>query len=311
MRPESDMMAPKAGQSPPIEDSSPVNSDYETEFRLGGTGQDARDMQRLGKRQQFKRNFSLWSALGFVAIYMATWEFVLVSLSVGFTNGGFAGLFWCYVTTTAAYSAVVASMAEMASMAPTSGGQYHWVSEFSPPAYQKSLSYASGWMTTLGWLASLASSVYVLAVQIQACVNVIRPEYVFTSWQTTLLMWAILLLTILFNTYGSPFFPRLETLSLIGHIVGFFVVMIPLWVLCDKNSARDVFLTFQDQSGWDNMGAAYLTSQIYIMWCCFGSDSVVHIAEEVENASIVVPRAMIWSYAGNVFSGFIMLITML
>ncbi|PNH45154.1 hypothetical protein VD0004_g2653 [Verticillium dahliae] len=292
--------------------TSPTTSDeYGNGLRLGGTGQDWRDMQRLGKKQQFKRNFSLWSALGFVAIYMATWEFVLVSLSVGFTNGGFAGLFWCFITTTAAYSTVVFSLAEMASMAPTSGGQYHWVSEFSPPSYQKVLSYASGWMTTLGWLASLASSVYVLAYQVQACINATNPDYAFTSWQITLLMWAILFLTVMFNTYGTPFFPQLETASLIGHIVGFFVVMIPLWVLCDKNSARDVFLTFQDQSGWDNMGAAYLTSQIYIMWCCFGSDSVVHIAEEVENASIVVPRAMIWSYLGNVFFGFIMLITML
>ena len=290
---------------------SPTHSEYGAGFHLGGTGQDSRDMQRLGKKQQFKRNFSLWSALGFVAIYMATWEFVLVSLSVGFTNGDFGGLFWCYITTTVAYSTVVASMAEMASMAPTSGGQYHWVSEFSPPQYQKLLSYASGWMTTLGWLASLASSVYVLAWQVQACINVTMPDYAFTSWQITLIMWAVLVLTILFNTYGAPFLPQLETLSLIGHIVGFFIVLIPLWVLCDKNSASDVFLTFKDRSGWDNMGAAYLTSQIYIMWCCFGSDSIVHLAEEVENASIVVPRAMVWSYVGNVISGFVMLITML
>ena len=86
--------------------------------------QDHLDMLRLGKKQQFKRTFSLWSSLGFVAIYMATWEFVLISLSPGFTNGGYAGIFWCFITTTTAYSAVVASLAEMASMAPTSGGQY-------------------------------------------------------------------------------------------------------------------------------------------------------------------------------------------
>lgn len=147
-------------------------------------------------------------------------------------------------------------------------------------------------MTTLGWIASTASSVYVIAWQVQACINVTRPDYAFTSWQIMLIMWAVILMTVLFNTYGQPFFPQLETASLIGHVLGFFVVMIPLWVLCEKNSPRDVFLNFQDQSGWNNMGAAYLTSQIYVLWCCFGSDSVVHLSEEVENASIVVPRAM-------------------
>jgi choline transport protein len=147
--------------------------------------------------------------------------------------------------------------------------------------------------------------------QVQACINVTRPNYEFTSWQITLLMWATIVVTIVFNTWGSSFLPQLETASLIGHVLGFFVVMIPLWVLCPKNSAHDVFLQFRDQSGWDNMGYAYISCQIYVLWCCFGSDSIVHLAEEVKNASIIVPRAMWWSYIGNVAFGSVMLITML
>ncbi|KAK5169166.1 uncharacterized protein LTR77_006475 [Saxophila tyrrhenica] len=275
------------------------------------TSNDVRDMQRLGKQQEFKRNFHTLSALGFVSVYMATWEFVLVSLSIGFTNGGFAGLFWCFITTVCCYATIVASLAEMESMAPTSGGQYHWVSEFSPPEYQKIFSYASGWMSTLGWLASVASSVYVCATQIQAIINVTRPDYAFTNWQITLIMLALTAVTIGFNTWGTPFFPQLEIGSLIGHIAGFFVVLIPLWALCEKNTASEVFTSFTDQSGFNNMGAAYLTCQVYVMYCNLGSDSVVHISEEVGNASLVVPRAMWWSYVGNVLAGIVMLITML
>lgn len=73
--------------------------------------------------QEFKRNFSLVSAIAFVSVYMATWEFVLVSLSVGFSNGGYAGLFWCFITTVICYATIVASLAEMESMAPTAGGK--------------------------------------------------------------------------------------------------------------------------------------------------------------------------------------------
>lgn len=102
----------------------PGNTAVDDDDGFHNDHQDHLDMQRLGKKQQFKRNFSLWSSIGFVAIYMATWEFVLISLAPGFTNGGYAGVFWCFVATTTAYSAVVASLAEMASMAPTSGGQY-------------------------------------------------------------------------------------------------------------------------------------------------------------------------------------------
>ncbi|TKA47165.1 hypothetical protein B0A54_02643 [Friedmanniomyces endolithicus] len=286
------------------------SAELETGSDKDGWGQDVRDMHRLGKKQEFTRNFGMISALGFVSIYMATWEFVLVSLSVGLPNGGFAGLFWCFITTVLCYGTVVASLAEMASMAPTSGGQYHWVSEFAPPQYQKVLSYASGWMSTLGWIASLASSVYVCGTQIQAMINVLNPDEAMTSWQLTLVMFAIIAITIVFNTVGAKFLPMLETISLFGHIAGFFVVMVPLLVLCPKNSASDVFVHFEANGGW-SLGPGYLVSQVTIIYCNLGSDSVVHISEEVEDASLVVPRCMFWSFVYNVLLGIVMLIVML
>lgn len=202
------------------------------------TTEDAKDMHRLGKKQEFRRNFQFLSTLGFVSIYMATWEFVLVSLSIGFANGGFAGLFWCFITTVLCYASIVASLAEMASMAPTAGGQYHWVSEFAPPGAQRVLSYLSGWMSTLGWLASVASSNYVVGVQIEAMIEVLQPDFAFENWQLTLLMLAFTLVTIVFNTWGARVLPALETASLVGHIAGFFVVVIALLVLCPKNSGH-------------------------------------------------------------------------
>ncbi|KAI5363879.1 putative amino acid/polyamine transporter I [Septoria linicola] len=291
---------------------SPIFDDYDVaDSPWGNTNTDEQDMQRLGKKQEFKRNFSFLSALGFVSVYMASWEFVLVSLSVGFNSGGYGGLFWCYLTTVTCYATIVASLAEMESMAPTAGGQYHWVSEFAPARYQRFLSYSSGWLSTLGWLASVASSTFVVTTQIEAMINVTNPDYIFKPWQYVLIMIAFTVITIFFNTWGAPFLPTLETFCLFGHILGFLVVMIPLLVLCPKNSASEVFLDFQDNSGFNNIGTAYMISQVYVMYCNLGSDSVVHISEEVENASLTVPRVMIWSYVGNVFLGICMLVTML
>ena len=236
----------------------------------GDTPQDVRDMQRLGKQQLFKRNFSFISTLGFISIYMATWEFVLVSLATGLINGGFDGLFWTFLGTVACYSTIVASLAEMASMAPTSGGQYHWTSEFAPEKYQKFLSYASGWMSTLGWLASTASSVFVCSTLIQSMIEVPRPEWLFENWQYTLLALAFLAVTIVFNTYLAKVLPALETISLVGHLLGFIVVLVPLWVMCPKNSAEEVFTSFVNSGGWSNIGTACLVSQIAVLYCNLG-----------------------------------------
>lgn len=166
-------------------------------------------------------------------------------------------------------------------------------------------------MSTLGWLASVASSVYILAVQIEATIEVLQPEFVFTNWALTLIMIGFALITIVFNTYGAPILPGLETASLIGHLGCFLVFIIPLWVLCPKNSAEDVFLNFVNSSGYSNVGTAYLISQVTILYCNLGSDSVVHISEEVQDASLTVPRCMWWSYVMNALLGIVMLITML
>ena len=242
---------------------------------------------------------------------MASWEFILTSLSVGFANGGFGGLFVCFIVTITCFLSVVLSLAEMASMAPTSGGQYHWVSEFSPPAWQKVLSYSSGWMSTLGWLAGTAGSTQVLAYQIEAIVQVYNPDFFCTGWQITLIMWAFNLVTIVFNTWGSGFMPALEIGSLIIHVVGFFIVLIPIVALAPKNSAEEVFAHWENNSGWGSMGTAFMLSQITVLYCTLGSDSVVHISEEVKDASVTVPRCMVWSYVGNVLAALCMMVAML
>lgn len=139
-------------------------------------------------------------------------------------------------------------------------------------------------MSTLGWLASAATGVYVLGVEVEALIEVLLPDFAFTGWQLTLIMFGFILITIVFNTYGARVLPKLEIVSLIGHILGFFVVMIPLVVLCPKNSAFDVFVNFQDNSGYNNIGLAYLTSQITVIYCNLGSDSVRAITSVDRNS---------------------------
>lgn len=242
--------------------------------------QDEADMVRLGKAQQFKRNFSFWSTFGFVSIYMATWEFVIVSMSPSIATSGYGGFFWTFVGSVLCYSSVVLSLAEMSSMSPTAGGQYHWVSEFAPAGWQKQASYASGWMTSLGWIASLAGSVYVCADLVRVCVNITYPDLVFTSWQIFLILLGLFLLTILLNTMGTRVLPTLEVVSLIGHTVGFIVFIGIFWGMCRPlNGGGEVFLDFQNNGGWTNYGTVCLLNQASIIWSMLGSDTIVHICE--------------------------------
>jgi amino acid permease len=110
----------------------------------GHTKNDKADMSRMGKVQELRRNYRPLSALAFTVIIQGTWEVLMTATYQGLVDGGAAGLIWSYIWTFFGFIFVVASLAEMASMAPTAGGQYHWVSEFAPPKYQKSMSYFIG-----------------------------------------------------------------------------------------------------------------------------------------------------------------------
>ncbi|KAL9107470.1 MAG: hypothetical protein Q9227_007667 [Pyrenula ochraceoflavens] len=285
-------------------------AESDTGHAIENNDQDYGDMKRLGKKQEFHRNFGFWSSLGFTSVYQATWEIVIIVVSAGVFSGGFAGLFWTFIGTSIFYTPIVASIAEMASMAPTSGGQYHWVSEFAPPRYQKILSYASGWMSTLAWIAAQTSGPFLSVTLIQVMIDVRKPAYEFTSWQYTLLMLALLVSIIFFNTWAAPILPWLETVSLFVHVAGFLVVIITLWVCAPKASAKDVFATFVNESGW-NMGTAILLNQVNTLYCILGSDTAVHISEEIQDASLSGPKVVWYSYLLNLAMGIITLITML
>jgi choline transport protein len=123
--------------------------------------------------------------------------------------------------------------------------------------------------TTLGWFASTASSTFVCATIIQSLVAVNDDEFAFPNWQYTLLMLAFLAFTILFNTWGSGSLPMLEIISLVGHLAGFLIIIIPVWVMAPKNNASEVFTSFVSTSGWD-VGTSCLVTQVAILYCNLG-----------------------------------------
>lgn len=114
---------------------------------------------------------------------------------------------------------------------------------------------------------------------IESIIEITKPNYTLTSWQYTLIMLGFLLVTILFNTWGALALPRIETLSLIGHLGGLLVTIIPLLVLAPKNSAKQVFTEVVNSAGWSSTGTSCLVAQVSVLYCNLGSDSAVHICK--------------------------------
>ena len=207
----------------------------------------------------------------------AVWEFLLIANTQGLIDGGLAGVFWSYIWTFFGFGFVEMSLAEMASMAPISGGQYHWVSEFAPPRFQKFLSYVVGWMSTLSWQAGNASGSFLTGTIIQALIVVNYPSYTAEPWQGTLLVFAMVLVLYVVNIYGAQVWPSIQNGLLILHILAFLAVIITLWALAPHQTAKAVFTQFTNSGGWSTMGLSLMVGQISAIASLGCSDAAAHM----------------------------------
>jgi amino acid transporter len=242
--------------------------------RPGFTKFDQKDMYRMGKIQELKRNYRPLSALSFAVVLTAVWEFLLMANTQGLIDGGLAGVFWAYIWTFLGFGFVIGSLAEMASMAPISGGQYHWVSEFAPPKYQKFLSYITGWMSTLSWQAGNASGSFLTGTIIQALLTINYPDYVPKNWQGTLFVFAMVLILYIVNIWGAQIWPKIQNGLMVLHVLAFLVVIIVLWVMAPHQSAEAVFTGFTNSGGWPTMGLSLMVGQITAIYALLGMSKI-------------------------------------
>lgn len=170
--------------------------------------------------------------------------------------------------------------------APTAGGQYHWVSEFAPPQYQKPLSYfigmalqcrpvredasngRTGWTSMLSWQAGQASGPFLVGTFIQGVLTVNDPSYSPKNWQGTLFVFAVVLGIFILNIWGGHAIPTINNIMLVVHLFGFLSIVVSLWVLSPRNTPDIVFTRFSNEGGWSSTGLALMVGQISAIYAC-------------------------------------------
>ncbi len=138
-----------------------------------------------------------------------------------------------------------------------------------------------------------------------------NPTHVPKGWQNTLLAWAVLAFAVFINTIASTSLAKFEGLILILHVVGFFAILIPLIYLAPHSSAQEVFGTFINAGGWDTQAYSFFVGLVGPVFAFIGADSAMHMAEEIRNAAVVIPRAVLFSVGLNGALGFSMLLALL
>ena len=195
---------------------------------------------------------------------------------------------------------------------PTDGGLYYTVRHIVPIKYVPIVAWFVGWINLLGQIACSASVVFAMASQITALASLISNyTYIPPNSHNVGCYMGCLVVVGLLNSLPTKWLARLTSAYTVVNIGGMLAAIIGLPIACkDKNTASFVFTNFENNSGWSNNGISFLLGLLAVAWTMTDYDATAHITEEVENANVRAPIAIIIAVATTAVLGWILFIVM-
>ncbi|PIG88379.1 amino acid permease family protein [Aspergillus arachidicola] len=233
-----------------------------------------------------------------------SWAGIAGSLQLALLAGGPATLIYSILVTTTAYLVIAASMAELAAVYPTAGGQYHFASILAPERWRRGLSYTCGLLALFSWLVIGVSVTSIAAQQLLALVSTSLLDFVPQSWHIFLVYQGFALFAMLYNAFVLKKNPWTHTLAFILTIALFLTCFVLLLVRGNPRESHEfVWNTFLNYTGWPD-GVCFLVGLSTSCYMYNGLDGAMHMAEESSNAERVVPRTMLGAVGIGFTTGF-------
>ncbi|KAH8705821.1 amino acid/polyamine transporter I [Talaromyces proteolyticus] len=240
-----------------------------------------------------------------------SWIGMASSLAIGITLGGTVTVLYGALVTTVIYLATAATLAELSSIYPTAGGQYHFTSLLAPKRYSRSLSYACGIVSAFSWI-SLSAAVAILNAQLLIAIAVIwNPDYAPQAWHYFLIYQTLAFLLLLSNLFVIKRAPWLHDIGFILTLTSFIVILITCISCSNHKQPSDfVWKTWINETGWPD-GICFLTGLVTPAFMYAGLDAALHLAEECTHPEKTVPKAVMSSVVIGFVTAFSFAIAML
>ncbi|UNI24983.1 hypothetical protein JDV02_010695 [Purpureocillium takamizusanense] len=90
----------------------------------------------------------------------------------------------------------------------------------------------------------------------------------------------------------------------------YFALIIPIWVNAPRTTSAEVWTRLSNAGGWSGLPLSVLIGQVSGVFTQVGVDTAAHMSEEVRDAAMAVPRAIISVYIFNFCLIFLAMITL-
>lgn len=266
-------------------------------------------LAELGYKAELKRNFSVIQVFGIAFSIMSLLPSIATTLSFSLPAGP-VGMTWGWLLPVFCILTVGASMSEMGSAMPTSGGLYWWTFKFSPKCIRKPLCFLAGYSNTLGLIGGLCSIDYGFSSMLLSVASIGSDgSFVPTKYHTYGVFVACVITHGICGSLATDLMSRLQTFCIATNLIVIVITCIALPVgkgTENLNSGTYVFGELDNLTNWPK-GFTFMSAWLSAIWTIGAFDSCVHMAEEATNASVAVPFGIMGSISMCGILGFIIL----
>ncbi|KAJ0427176.1 amino acid/polyamine transporter I [Aspergillus carlsbadensis] len=265
-----------------------ATADVETEMAKGEIGIAGQlDMP-------MKRKFNILSIIAVGYNISNSWVAIAASFAIAIQSGGAVSLLYGIVLVTFAMLCTGVTLAELASVYPTAGGQYHFTSILASRRWSRSLSYFSGLAAIFSWICLGASIGLSGTNALMAIIIRWRPEYEPQTWHYFLVYQLFNIVIVLYNAFLTNRTLWVYNLGFLLSISTFVVITIT----CPARSgiqvdSQEIWGKLVNGSGGWPDGISFLTGLSTPQFMLSGLDATLHLAEECLNPEQVVPKAVL------------------
>ncbi|GAO47026.1 amino acid transporter [Saitoella complicata NRRL Y-17804] len=270
----------------------------------------------LGYKPEFKREFTLWTTFSVSFAVLGLLPSFASTLYYGMGYAGTAGMTWGWLIAMVGIQSVAASMAEICSSMPTSGGLYYASAVLAPPGWGPLAAWLTGWSNWMSQVTGAPSVNYGTAAMILAAASIQNPEYVPQNYQV---FFVTVLLMLVHATMASLPTKRIAQVNSTGSTFNMIALVIVIILIpAGTNRVSQGLPRFTPSSEvWGTIypgtefpaGVGVLMSFVSVIWTMSGYDAPFHLSEECSNASIASPRAIFLTSAiGGTFGWVLQLV---
>jgi choline transport protein len=148
------------------------------------------------------------------------------SILVAIFNGGPPGVVYEFIVVSLFYWTVAASLAELASAIPSSGGVYHWASVTPGKSWGRINGFFAGYWNWLSWILGAASFASILGNTVVQMYGLAHPDFVAKPWHVFVVYQILTWLACLSVCFFNSAMPHLNTIGIFVVLGGFLVTVI-------------------------------------------------------------------------------------